>query len=407
MGLIIACVMFFLLDLYAFKGISLVIADWSRTSQIIVTSSYWTVAISLIVLLAYTMANFTELRTNNGSFIMWVMGVFSTIMAPILIFSLFHLVDDAVNLFGWGINKMSETPDPYSRRKFITQLGLGVGGFLVGAFGYGVTKGKFAFRILRHDIVSSRIPKAFDGAKIVQISDAHLGSFMGDTQPVQKMVDLINGIDADYVFFTGDMVNSLSEEAEPWIDTFAQIKAKGGKFSIFGNHDYADYGNYTRQQKIDSQKRLKEIQQEMGFRLLEDENLQLEKNGEKITLIGVHNWGKGFHQVGDLQQAIKGVNPDDFKILLSHDPTHWEEQVVGKEDIDLTLSGHTHGMQFGIEIPFLNVKWSPVQMRYKRWGGLYTEGSQHIHINRGLGVLGFPGRVGMPPEITLLELKSA
>lgn len=406
MGVLIACAVVFLLDLYVFKGISSLTESLSKPAQNGIFILFWVVRITLLISFAYTISNFNEFRVNQPkAFIFWT-SAFFVVSIPLLIFAMFHLMDDISNGVMWGFNKLTSPETDYSRRKFISQAGLGVGALLFGGFFYGVTKGKFAFRVMKNEVASSRLPQGFDGLKIVQISDAHLGSFINNFEPVQKMVRLINEVEPDYVVFTGDMVNSLADEAEPWIDVFAGIKAKHGKFSIFGNHDYADYGDYTDQQKQQSRQRLKEIHREMGFRLLEDEHVELERNGEKISLIGVHNWGAGFHQVGDLDKAMENVNPDHFKVLLSHDPTHWEHQVLGKKDIHLTLSGHTHGMQMGIEIPSLGIKWSPVRLRYKRWAGLYTEGEQHLHINRGLGVLAFPGRVGMAPEITLVELKA-
>ncbi len=407
MGVLIASAVVFFLDLYAYKGIATLTDSLSKPYQNGVFFLFWGVSITLLIAFAYTITNFNEFRVNNPrAFIFWT-SAFFVFSLPLLVFNLFHLADDLTNSVLWGVNKLTNAEADFSRRKFITQAGLGVGALLVGGFFYGVTKGKFAFRVIRNEVVSSRLPKAFDGLKIVQISDAHLGSFVNDFEPVKKMVKMINDLEADYVVFTGDMVNSHAEEAEPWIPVFSEIKAKKGKFSVLGNHDYADYVNYSESEKVFSRNRLKEIHGEMGFRLLEDETVELERGGEKISLIGVHNWGAGFHQVGDLEAAMKGVNPEHFKILLSHDPTHWENQVLGKKDIHLTFSGHTHGMQMGIEIPNLGIKWSPVKLRYKRWAGLYNEGEQHLHINRGLGVLAFPGRVGMAPEITLVELKSA
>jgi len=340
-------------------------------------------------------------------------SVFVVLLVPKISFLLFHIVDDLVHVVRWAINKFSG-PDKLaaegnigiSRAKFITQVGLGVGGIMFGSFLYGVTKGKFAFRVLREKMAFSNLPKAFDGLKIVQISDLHLGSFLDDIEPIERAIRMINNLNPDYILFTGDMVNNHAEEALPWIDVFKKLKAKEGVFSVFGNHDYADYGDYSAEEKRESIASLKDTQKKMGFRLLEDETVELERDGEKISLIGVHNWGKGFHQVGDLKKAMSNTNPDHFKLLMSHDPTHWEEQVRGKENIDLTFSGHTHGMQMGIEIPSLGIKISPARLIYKRWAGLYTEDKQHLYINRGFGVMAFPGRVGIAPEITLIELKS-
>jgi predicted MPP superfamily phosphohydrolase len=218
---------------------------------------------------------------------------------------------------------------------------------------------------------------------------------------------MVNDLKPDLIMFTGDLVNVEASEAEPWIPIFKELKAKHGKYSILGNHDYADYGDMTEEERETSRNRVKEIHGEMGFDLLLNDNRQLTINGERLDVIGVENWGKGFVQHGDLTVAMDGIDETLPNILLSHDPTHYEEQVLGKKNIDLTLSGHTHGMQIGIEIPWLGIKLSPARLRYKRWGGLYTDNQQHIHVNRGFGVLAFPGRVGMPPEITLLELTKA
>ncbi|MGB0424936.1 MAG: metallophosphoesterase, partial [Flavobacteriales bacterium] len=196
-------------------------------------------------------------------------------------------------------------------------------------------------------------------------------------------------------------------EAEPWIEVFNGIKAKKGKFSILGNHDYADYGQLPKEEKLSSRKRLAEIQKEMGFRLLLDENVQLKNGDAQIDLIGVENWGSSFKQKGDIDKALIGADNNRFQILMSHDPSHWDKMIKGNYPINLTLSGHTHGMQFGVEVPALNIKWSPVKFRYKYWDGLYQEGGQYLHVNRGFGFLGFPGRVGMWPEITVLELQNA
>jgi hypothetical protein len=228
-------------------------------------------------------------------------------------------------------------------------------------------------------------------------------------RPVLDALEEINSLAPDVILFTGDLVNTHADEAEPWIEAFSKLYAPLGKFSIMGNHDYADYGPFEEAEREASRKRIKEIHKEMGFRLLLNEHHHFERKGERIALIGVENWGKGFRRSGDLNAAMRGSDAESLcSILMSHDPTHWEEEVMnGKAPVELTLSGHTHGMQFGIEIPWLGIKWSPSQWRYSRWAGLYKEASQFLHINRGFGVLGFHGRVGMPPEITVLEIEQA
>lgn len=394
---------FGLIDLYVYKGVSGIVNAVRSNHKLIFTLIYWLISISSLAFLIYGIANRGSFRSMN--MLTLIIGIFITFLLPKIVFVIFHAVDDIYNLAGFAVNYVVRETD-YTRRNFISQIGLLASGLMFGSMVYGVLWGKFNFRVLKERIASPRIPESFDGVKIVQISDAHLGSFGDSYQPIEKAVEMINDLEPDYVFFTGDMVNNHANEASSWVNIFKNIKAKEGKYSIFGNHDYSDYGNFTAEERTASVKQLKSIHQEMGFRLLEDESIELRKNNDTITLIGVHNWGKGFHQVGDLDKALIGVSPKNFQILLSHDPTHFEEQVKNKTSIDLTLSGHTHGMQMGIEIPSLNIKWSPVKFWYPRWAGMYQESGQKLYVNRGFGVLAYPGRVGMSPEITLFTLQS-
>jgi predicted MPP superfamily phosphohydrolase len=252
------------------------------------------------------------------------------------------------------------------------------------------------------------LPEGLDGLRIVQISDAHLGSFLEDIEPVEKGLEMINALKPDILCFTGDLVNDSSDEAEPWIPSFRKLEARYGKFSILGNHDYADYARRTDEERERVRARIRAIHGEMGFDLLLDQHRVIEHQGVQLLLAGVQNWGRGFRQSGDLDAALNGADTTLPTVLLSHDPTHWEDRVMdGKAPVELTLSGHTHGMQMGLELPALGIKFSPSSLRYKRWGGLYTEGSQMLHVNRGFGLLGFPGRIGMPPEITELTLRKA
>ncbi len=293
-----------------------------------------------------------------------------------------------------------------SRRKFISQLALGIAAIPFAGILYGVLKGRYNFKVLNYTLHFEDLPEAFDGYRITQISDIHSGSF-DNKEKVEYAIDLINEQASDAILFTGDMVNNEASEMEAWKDSFARLKAKDGKFSVLGNHDYGDYVPWeTPQLKAENLNRLKEIQREIGFDLILNDARFLEKNGERIALVGVENWGAGgFKKAGDLNKAITTVQSDDFKILLSHDPSHWENEVIQhKEHFHLTLSGHTHGMQFGIEIPGW-IKWSPVKWRYKYWAGVYEEMGQYINVNRGFGYLAFPGRVGIWPEITVIELK--
>lgn len=293
-----------------------------------------------------------------------------------------------------------------SRRKFISQLALGLAAIPFAGILYGVFKGRYNFKVLKYTLHFEDLPAAFDGYRITQISDIHSGSF-DNKEKVEYAIDLINQQASDAILFTGDMVNNEAAEMEPYKDSFSKLNAKDGKYSVLGNHDYGDYVPWeTPELKAANLERLKDIQAEMGFDLILNDTRFVEKNGERIALVGVENWGAGgFKKAGDLNKAIRNVKSEDFKVLLSHDPSHWENEVIQhKEHFHLTLSGHTHGMQFGIEIPGW-FKWSPVKWRYKYWAGVYEEMGQYINVNRGFGYLAFPGRVGIWPEITVIELR--
>lgn len=272
------------------------------------------------------------------------------------------------------------------------------------AFIYGITKGKYRYTVHRHEIFFEDLPPAFDGFTITQISDVHSGGFHNKKE-VAKGIDLINAQQSDLFVFTGDLVNNAATEIEPWIDLFKKIKAPYGQYSILGNHDYGDYISWpSKEAKLANMQRLLNNHQKIGFRLLLDEHIILEKDGEKIALVGIENWGIGFGKRGDLNKALTGLPANMFKILLSHDPSHWEHEVKNNSNkINLTFSGHTHGMQMGVEL--FGWKWSPVKLRYPRWAGLYNENDRYLYVNRGFGFLGFAGRVGIWPEVTVVTLK--
>ncbi|MEL7267991.1 MAG: metallophosphoesterase [Bacteroidota bacterium] len=337
-------------------------------------------------------------------------GVFFSFLVLGLVMAALMLLEDVVRLITAGYRKITEVSGsngPYfpSRRKFVSTLALGLGALPFGALLYGMYKGKYNYKVLDYVLEFDDLPEAFDGYKITQISDVHSGSF-DDYDKVSYGIDLINQQESDVILFTGDMVNNKAEEMTPWAALFGTLKAKDGKYSILGNHDYGDYTGWpSKEAKTKNLQDLKDLQKDMGFDLLLNEHRYLEKDGQKLALLGVENWGGGFKQVGDLKKAASGVAPDDFKILMSHDPSHWELQVIQDEyHYHLTLSGHTHGMQFGIEIPGW-FKWSPVKWRYKYWAGIYEELGQFINVNRGFGFIGYPGRFGIWPEITVITLK--
>ena len=292
-----------------------------------------------------------------------------------------------------------------SRRRFVSLIGLGVAAIPFAGMIYGMLWGKYNFRVIKHTLYFDDLPDAFDGYRIIHISDIHSGSF-DNAEKVQYGIDMINAQQGDVIFFTGDLVNNKAEEMLPWISHFKQLHAKDGVYSVLGNHDYGDYVQWdSPEDKLKNLEDLKQIHQQLGFCLLNNESVFLSRGKQRIAVVGVENWGEGFIKKGNLKEALQEVDKKDFKVLLSHDPTHWQYEVIDDPNfIHLTLSGHTHGMQFGIEIPGV-IKWSPAGWRYKYWGGIYKEKGKYINVNRGFGYLAFPGRVGMPPEITVIELK--
>ncbi|WP_272150915.1 metallophosphoesterase [Tenacibaculum aiptasiae] len=339
----------------------------------------------------------------------WAFGFLLLALVPKLFILLFMLGEDLVRWIQKAISYFSsnDTKELAGRRSFIAKLALGIAAIPFASLLYGIFKGKYNYKVLKYQLKFSDLPDAFDGFTITQITDIHSGSFT-NKEEIQYGVDLINEQKSDVILFTGDIVNNFATEMDNWIDTFKKLEAPSGKYSILGNHDYGDYSKWeSKEEKTANFDAIKGIHPKIGFDLLLNENRYLEKDGQKIALIGVENWGKGFNQAGDLQKASEGINKDDFKVLMSHDPSHWEYKVK-KDDFNyqLTLSGHTHGLQFGIEIPGF-IKWSPAKYVYKQWAGLYEEFGRYINVNRGFGYHAFPGRVGIWPEITVIELKKA
>ena len=406
---------FVAIDLYVFKGVKLLTANISK--QIIKTTihfAYWSITAITIASIFYVAFNFEKITLSRSyGAIQTVFGLIILFLVPKLIFSVFHLLDD-LGSFTYQIfqkitaNKTLETTNEIvkiSRGAFLTKVGLILATIPFLGILYGMIKGRYDFRVLRQDISFDNLPDAFDGFTIAHISDIHIGSFDHFHEPVQKGINMVNELGADAIFFTGDLVNNYADELVGWENILNTLQAKYGVFSILGNHDYGDYVSWkSAEEKKENLNILKSKHKELGYHLLVNQNVEIKKNDASITLLGVENWGTGgFAQYGKLDKAMENVDPAAFKILLSHDPSHWDAEVLPKTDIDLTLSGHTHGMQFGIEIP--GIKWSPVQYRYPRWAGLYNKGKQFIYVNRGFGYLAFPARVGISPEITLITLK--
>ena len=330
------------------------------------------------------------------------------IFQAIIIISLFfediiRIPQAMYSLFNQGFNGQEYFPQ---RRKFMSQLALILASIPFGALMYGMFRGKYNYKVMSYEIEFDDLPNSFDGFTISHISDIHCGSF-DNYEKVKYGIELINKQKSDVIMFTGDIVNNISAELDPWKDLFSKLTAKYGIYSVLGNHDYGDYMQWNSDdEKIKNFENLKKIQNEMGFNLLINENDSITKGDETISIVGVENWGAGgFKKAGDLKKAISGLSSKEFKILLSHDPSHWNAEVTPNENyFPLTLSGHTHGMQFGIDIPGW-IKWSPIKWRYPQFAGLYKKAKEYLYVNRGFGYLAYPGRVGMWPEITVITLK--
>ena len=336
----------------------------------------------------------------NHSFY-WALSLFLLQFIPKLILVSFWLL---VSLFVIPLQSFSNVVNP-SRKLFIGQLGLIISSIPFSGFLYGLIKGKYDFKIFKEKLIFKDLPSAFNGLKILQISDIHSGSF-DSPSAIEKAISLINDQDFDLFLFTGDIVNTKAEEMHPWLDMFKKIKEpRYGKFSVLGNHDYGVYIDWpSDKDKLDNFNAIKDLHSKLNFKLLLNDHVKLKNGNDSISLLGVENWGHNFAKLGDLDKALTGVDSGHFKILMSHDPSHWEHVVKDHHSsIHLTLSGHTHGLQMGVEIPGF-IKWSPIKYVYKYWAGLYEENERKLYVNRGFGFHGFSGRVGIWPEITVLEL---
>jgi len=352
--------------------------------------------------------------TNNADtylYFQWLIFSYMLIYLPKLFYyvgyKLTHRAIKVKNKFSSDgkIKKMNDGRYPViTRKKFLSQVGIFMASAPFISLLFGFVKGRFAFSKRYTKLSFPNLPEAFEGIKIVQISDLHLGSLNSNYEEMEEAVRLINEEHPDLICFTGDLVNNFYEETIGWEKVFTKLNARLGKYSVLGNHDYGNYTKWDRpQDKANNLKGIKHAHERLGFKLLNNASQSIELNGDKIAVTGVENWGHPpFPQYGDLHKANKGTDQIPFKLLLSHDPDHWDAEVTKKFDHDLTLSGHTHGMQFGIE--FKNFQWSPAKYKFKRWAGLYNQDNQYLYVNRGLGYLGMPARVGMPPEITIIEL---
>ncbi len=398
--LIIGSIIFLFIELYAFQALKTITKNkWIQWVWIFI-------AISIYAYLFYVL--FTTPRTagQTKGFQMAV-GFLLTFLIPKAVILLMMFGEDIFRGASKLISLMgtSETQPMVGRREFVSKLALGIAAIPFVSFLYGVVKGRYNYKVLKYKLTFDDLPEAFNGFTITQISDIHSGSFT-NKEKIEYGVNMINEQQSDLILFTGDIVNNKAEEMNDWIDVFKVLKAPYGKYSVLGNHDYGDYVKWNSpEDKRNNFQAVKDIHPKIGFDLLLNENRYIEKDGQRIALVGVENWGKGFNQAGDLEKASQGLSNEDFKILMTHDPSHWEYEVkLDKKHYHLSLSGHTHGLQMGIEIPGF-FKWSPSQYAYKQWAGVYNEFGRFINVNRGFGYHAFPGRVGIWPEITVIELE--
>ena len=406
---VIAAIML-LLDLYVYQAVKTISQNYTPLTKTIIQFVYW--GITFLALISLLSLPYIQALQTNKFFRNYVFAIFVGLFFTKLIGSVFFLIDDLRRIITLIIFKVmpqkdaieTATTDGISRSAFLSWMGIGVGGTLFGTLLYGFSN-KYKYKINRVPLSFSNLPKAFKGLKIVHISDIHSGSF-SDKAAVNNGIDLILKEKADLILFTGDLVNDRHDEMLAYKDIFGRLNAPMGVYSTLGNHDYGDYTSWPSDAaKKQNLEYLKQLQRGMGWCLLMNEHVVFDREGEKIALLGIENFGaKGrFPKYGKMQEAYPGTEQIPFKILMSHDPSHWDYQVTKEyKDIDLMLSGHTHGMQFGLENPYF--KWSPVQWMYKQWAGLYEEGKQKLYVNRGFGFIGYPGRVGIMPEITVIEL---
>ncbi|MBV2195733.1 MAG: metallophosphoesterase [Flavobacterium sp.] len=391
-----------ILEIYAFQAFkTLIKSKWFFVFYYITSA----IALAYIV---YQLYHFDR-SVGQTPQTMMTFGLLLLLYVPKLLLTIILFGEDIVRffagLFGVITKSGSESFLP-ERRKFVSQIALGIAAIPFASFLYGITIGKYNYKVIRQTLFFPDLPDAFDGTTITHISDVHSGSF-DDAEKIQYAIDLINEQNSDMILFTGDIVNTHATEMDPWIETFKGIhNPKFGKYSVLGNHDYGEYINWPSQQdKIQNFENIKAIHDKIDFKLLLNEHVKIKKDNQELAIVGVENWGRKFGERGDLNLASKGLSKDDFKIVMSHDPSHWDEKIQHDDNhYHLTLSGHTHGLQFGIEIPGW-VKWSPVQYVYKQWAGLYENAGRYIYVNRGFGFHAYPGRVGIMPEITVIELK--
>ena len=391
----------FLIEIYAYQAIKTLL----KVKWMLLIYAVFSFLLLLFIIYSFTLFDRSVGQTQKT---MFTMGLLLVVYLPKIVMTVVLLGEDVFRLAAGSINYFTDySNDNFlpSRRKFVSQIGLGLAAIPFMSLIYGIFEGKYNYKVIKQAIHFPDLPDAFNGFTITQISDVHSGSF-DNPEKIDYAIDLVNEQNSDMILFTGDIVNTHAKEMYPWIETFNRIeKHKYGKYSVLGNHDYGEYVTWpTQSDKDENFESIKKLYGQIGFQLLLNEHTFVEKGGDKIALVGVENWGKNFKQAGDLKKASQHLSKEDFKILMSHDPSHWDEVVQHDEKhFHLTLSGHTHGMQFGIEIPGY-FKWSLAQYVYKQWAGLYENLGRYVYVNRGFGFHAYPGRVGIMPEITVIQL---
>ncbi len=388
------------IDFYAFQSVKTI------TKNKMIFALYWLLSLAVLANFIHKLVTFNNsdglTQTLMLSFGLLVLSIAPKIIALIVLFGedIFRGIKLTVGYF----LKSSETTFFPDRREFVSKIALGLAAIPFASILYGMVRGKYNYQVIKHTLYFKDLPEAFNGFKLTHISDIHSGS-LDNTAKIEYGINLINEQKADLILFTGDIVNNKAEEMTPWISYFKKLKATYGKYAVLGNHDYGEYVRFnSSEEKEKNFQDIKNIHPKIGFHLLLNDSVYIEKEGKKIAIVGVENWGTRFKKAGNLNTASLKIKKEDFKILLSHDPSHWDAEIKKhSNNYQLTLSGHTHGMQFGIEIP--GIKWSPVQYIYKQWAGVYKDFGKYINVNRGFGFLAFPGRIGIWPEITVITLK--
>jgi predicted MPP superfamily phosphohydrolase len=396
-------VVILIVEFYSFQVVK------NLTNNRWILTTYLFVSVAIIIFITYQFLIFDK-SVGQTKMTMITLGLLLLTFLPKILLTAVLLLEDVYRLLSGTLTHFIRANKSNSflpeRRKFVSQMALALAAIPFSSLIYGMAFGKYNYKVIKQQVFFPDLPDAFDGFKITQISDVHSGSF-DNPDKINYAIDLVNEQNSDMILFTGDIVNTDAKEMHPWIETFKRIKKhKYGKYSVLGNHDYGEYVTWSSEAaKEENFQNIKNLYGQIDFKLMLNEHTFIEKGSDKIALVGVENWGRHFKKAGDLHKASEGLSKEDFKIVMSHDPSHWDAEINNHpKDFHLTLSGHTHGLQFGIEIPGF-FKWSPAQYVYDQWAGLYEKTGKYIYVNRGFGFHAYPGRVGIMPEITVIQLK--